>query len=124
MGHGIEKAPDVRVKHPVHSLPEDADVESVQRIVLTASWSEPIGKADEVLLVDGFQYCRNRLLDDLVLYTQDGERPPRSVRLRDVGPSGRAGAVAAFVYAVVQIRQFLFEVFSVGLPRHAVDAWR
>jgi hypothetical protein len=29
------------------------------------------------------------------------------------------------VYAIVQIRQFLVEVFSVGLPRHAVvDAWR
>jgi hypothetical protein len=26
--------------------------------------------------------------------------------------------VAALVYAVVQICQFLFEVFSVGLPRH------
>ena len=24
----------------------------------------------------------------------------------------------------MQIRQLLFEVFSVGLPRHAVDAWR
>jgi hypothetical protein len=99
-------------------------VQGVQRIMLTASRSESIGKTDEVLLVDGLQYCRNRLLDDLVLYTQDGERPLRSVRLRDVDPSGRAGAVAAFVDVVVQIRQFLFEVVSVGLPRHAVDAWR
>src|SRR5215831_3696199 len=24
----------------------------------------------------------------------------------------------------MQIRQLLFEIFSVGLPRHAVDAWR
>jgi hypothetical protein len=52
VGHGIEKAPDVRVKHPVHSFPENADVQGVQRIVLTASRSEPIGKTDEVLLVD------------------------------------------------------------------------
>jgi hypothetical protein len=42
-------------------------VKGVQRIVLTASRSEPIGKADEVLLVDSFQYCRDRLLDDLEL---------------------------------------------------------
>lgn len=118
MGHGIEKAPDIRVEHPVHSLPKNADVQGVQRIVLTASRSEPIGKPDEVLLVDSFQNCR----DGLVLYTQNGERPPRPVSLRDVCPSGRAGAVAAFVYTIVKIRQSLFEVFSVGLPRHAVDA--
>src|ERR1700751_4571600 len=93
----IHEWPDIRIKHPVHSFPENADVKSVQRIVLTASRSEPVGKTDEVLLVDGFQNCRNRLLDDLVLDTQDGERPLRSIRLRDVGPSGRAGAVAAFV---------------------------
>src|SRR6516165_10058094 len=60
----------------------------------------------------------------ILSYTQNGEWPLRSIRLRDVGPSGRAGAVAAFVYAIVQIRKFLFEIFSVGLPRHAVDAWR
>ena len=72
-------------------------MKGVQRIVLTASRSESVGKADEVFLVDGLQNCRDRLLDDLVLNTQDGERPPRSVRLRDVSPSGRAGAVAAFV---------------------------
>jgi hypothetical protein len=111
VGHGIEKAPDIRVEHPVHSLPKNADVQGVQRIVLTASWSEPIGKPDEVLLVDSFQNCRDRLLDGLVLYTQNGERPPRPVSLRDVCPSGRAGAVAAFVYdrgdPSVSLRGFL-----------------
>ena len=36
MGHGIEKALDVRVKHPVHLLPINPGVESIQRIVLAA----------------------------------------------------------------------------------------
>jgi len=63
-------------------------------------------------------------LDDLVLQTQNGERPLGSVRLRDVCPSSGTGAVAALMYAIVQVCQFLFEVFSIGLPRHAVDAWR
>jgi hypothetical protein len=49
-------------------------MQGVQRIVLTASRSEPVGKTDEVFLVDGFQNCRNRLLDDLVLHTQDAPR--------------------------------------------------
>ena len=99
-------------------------MQSVQRIVLATPRPEPIGKPDEVLLVDRLQNCRDRLLDDLVLETQNCERPLRSVRLWDVCPSGRAGAVAALVNAIVQVRQFSFEVFSVGLPRHAVDARR
>jgi len=65
VGHGIEKAPDIRVRHPVHSFPEDTDMQGVQRIVLTTPRSEPIGKTDEILLVDGFQNCRDRLLDNL-----------------------------------------------------------
>src|SRR5215468_2636639 len=117
VGHGIVKAPDIRIEHPVHPLPQDPDVESIQRIVLASSWPEPIGKPDEVLLVDRLQNRRDRLLDHL-------ERPLCSVRLRDVCPTSGTGAVATLVDAIMQYRQFLFEVFSVGLPRHAIDARR
>src|SRR5262249_16212349 len=109
VGHGI----DIRIEHPVHSLPQVTDVESIQRIVLASSWPEPLGKPNEVLLVDRFQNRRDRLLDHLVLKTQNGKRPLSSVRLRDVCPSSGAGAVATLVDAIVQLRQFLFEVFSV-----------
>ena len=88
-------------------------MESIQRIVLASSWPEPVGKPDEVLLVDRLQNRRDRLLDHLVLETQNGKRPLRSVRLRDVCPSSRTGAVATLVDAIVQSCQFLFEVFSV-----------
>ena len=103
-------------------LLQNAGVESVQRIVLATPRPEPIGEADEVLLVDRLQHRHDRLLDDLVLQAPDAQRPLRAVRLRDVCPSGRTGAIAALVYPIVQVFQFLFEVFSVGLPRHAVDA--
>src|SRR5262249_28075686 len=55
VGHGIVKAPDIRIEHPVHPLPQDTNVESIQRIVLTSSWPEPIGKPDEVILLDRLQ---------------------------------------------------------------------
>src|SRR6202011_6322029 len=61
VGHGIEEAPDIRVKHPVHLLPENAGVESVQRIVLAASRPESIGKPQEVLLVDCLDRKSTRL---------------------------------------------------------------
>jgi len=75
----------------------------------------------EVRLVDRLQNKHHRLLDDLVFQAEDTERPLRAVRLRDIAPSGRPGAVAAPVYPGVQLWQVLLEVFSIGLPRHPVD---
>src|SRR5271169_6853368 len=124
MGHGIEEAPDIRVKHPVHLSPENAGVESVQRIVLAAPRPESIGEPEEVFLVDCFENRRDRLLDDFVLQAQNAQRPFRAIRLRNVGSSGRTRSVTAPVHLVVQFLQLLFEVLSVGLPRHAVDARR
>jgi len=54
VGHGIIKALDIRIEHPVHPLPHDAGVESIQRIMLATPRPEPIGETDEVLLVDRF----------------------------------------------------------------------
>ncbi len=51
--------------------------------------------------------------------------PLCAVRLRDVGPFGWPGAVAAPVYPDVQVFQLLFEVFlPVRIPRHAIDPRR
>jgi hypothetical protein len=38
----------------------------VQRIVLGASRKEPVGKSEEVFLLDCFENRRDRLLDDFV----------------------------------------------------------
>src|SRR6266699_1477163 len=124
MGHGIEKALDVRVKHPDHLLAIDPGVESIQRIVLAATRSESIREAEKILLVDGLQNGHDGLLNDLVLQAQNAEWPLGTVRLRDIRPSGRAGSIAAPVHSVVQVFQFLFERFSVGLPCHAIDSGR
>ena len=101
-------------------------MESVQRIVLAASRPEPVGEAQKILLVDGFQHRRDRLLDDFVLQAQNVQGPLRAVRLRNIGPFGRAGAVTAPVYPAVQVLQLFFEVFS-GRPatsRHRYPARR
>src|SRR6266571_2251280 len=103
MGRGIEKALDVQIEHPVHFLPVNSGVECVQRIVLAAPRSEPIGKAKEVLLVDGFQNVHDCLLDDLVLQAQNAQWPLGAVRLRDVYPSGQSGSVTAAMHSLVQV---------------------
>src|ERR1019366_10819396 len=99
-------------------------MERVQRIVLAASWPESVGEPKEVFLVDCFENRRDRLLDDFVLQTQNAQRPFRAISLRNVGLSGRTRSVTAPVHLVVQVLQLLFEVLSVGLPRHTVDARR
>ena len=100
-------------------------MERVQRIVLAASRPEPVGKAQKIRLVDGFQHVHDGLLDDFVLQAQDVQRPLRAVRLRNIGPFGRACAVTAPVYPAVQVFQLLFEVlFLVRIPRHTVDPRR
>ena len=91
VGHGIEKAPDIRIEHPVHLFPEDTDMESVQRIMLAAPRSESVGEPKEVFLVDCFENRRDRLLDDLVLQAPNAQRPFRAIGLRNVvRPAGRA----------------------------------
>src|SRR6266853_1095816 len=124
MGHGIEKALDIRISHPVHLLPVNPGVESVQRIVLTAPRSESIRKAEEILLVDGLQNVHDGLLNDLVLQTQNAEWSLGAVRLRDVCPSGWARPIAAPMHSIVQVFQFLFEGLSIGLPCHAIGSGR
>jgi hypothetical protein len=103
VGHGIEEAPDIRVKHPVHLLPENAGVEGVQRIVLAAPRPESVGEPEEVFLVDCFEDRRDSLLDDFVLQAQNAQRSFRAISLRDVGPSGRTRSVTAPVHLVVQV---------------------
>jgi hypothetical protein len=80
VGHGIEKGPDVRIEHPVHLLPEDTNVESVQRVVLAASRPESVRKPEKVFLVDCFQNRRDCLLNDFVLQAQNAQGPFRAIR--------------------------------------------
>jgi hypothetical protein len=43
------------------------------------------------------------------------------MKRQPVRSSGRTCSVTAPVHLVVQLLQLLFKVFSIGLPRHAVD---
>ena len=97
-------------------------MESVQRIMLASPRPEPIGKADEVFLVDRLQHRHDRLLDNLVFQAPDGSKGAWS---RPPSECSSAWPVALYSCLCVSVRagrQFLVEVFSVGLPRHAVDA--
>ena len=82
----VEEGPDVGVQDPVHLSQIDPVGERVQRVVLRAPGTEPVGEAEEVRLVDSVQHLHERALDDLVLQRRDAERPLPAVGLRDVLP--------------------------------------
>src|SRR5689334_22656791 len=79
-----EERPDISVEDEVHLSAADPDDQGIQRVVLTAPWSEPTREPEEVLLVDRVQYRGHRLLDDLVFERSDRKRALAAVFLRNV----------------------------------------
>jgi hypothetical protein len=63
----IEKATNVCIEHPVHSLPLNAHRQRIQRLMRTATRTKPIGKAFEVDLINLIEDRHHSLLNDFVL---------------------------------------------------------
>ena len=83
--HVVEEATNVRIEHPVHSLPLDAHCQRVQRLMRAATGPEPVRKAFEVDLVDLVENRHHSLLNDFVLQCCDAQRtlPPVGLRYID-----------------------------------------
>ena len=62
--------------------------ERIQRMMRAALGPEPIGEAEEVLLVDGVERLDDCPLENLVLQHGDAERPLPPERPAQVGPPG------------------------------------
>src|SRR5467141_1941809 len=89
----IEKAFDVQVEHPVHFSRQQSRVQSIQRLMLAAPWSEPVRKSKKIRFVDGVQHLDRRTLDDLVFQRRDSERSLPPVGLRDKHSTHRLRSV-------------------------------
>src|ERR1019366_7414703 len=72
--HVVEEATNVRIKHPVHSLPLDARRQRVQRLMRAATGPEPVRKAFEVDLIDLIEDRHHSLLNNFVLQCSDAQR--------------------------------------------------
>src|SRR5713226_9344769 len=81
----IEEAQNVRIEHPVHSLPLNAHRQRVQRLMRAATGTEPVRKALEVDLVNLVEDRHHGLLNDFVLQRRDAQwtLPPISLRNKD-----------------------------------------
>jgi hypothetical protein len=97
----VEKPSNVRVEHPVHSLPPDSHCQCVQRLVRVATRPEPIRVAFEVHLVDLIENGHHGLLDDLVLQRCNAQRTSPSVGLRNIDSSRWLCLIRSTVYSAV-----------------------
>jgi len=90
--------------------------------MLIAAGSKPIGEPQERLLIDRVEHVDHGLLRDLVLHTQNAERSLRAIRLVDVDTPSRLRPIPPRVQSRMQVLEVFFQVASVSLPRHSIDA--
>src|SRR5579863_9919908 len=119
----IEKAPDVTVQNPVHLLPRNRDVQRIQRLMLTAPWSETIREPPKVLLVNLIENFDHGVLDDFIFQRRDPERPLPTIRFRDVHSSRWLRSVSAAVNPAVQIGEPTIQPGLILLPSDSVYPW-
>jgi len=63
---------------------------------------KPIGKAEEVHLVDDVKNRHQGMLDDLVFQGGNAQGPHASIRLGDVGPLGGLGPIGQLVSSALR----------------------
>src|SRR5665213_1244311 len=115
-----EKVADISVQHIVHLLLFDPDRQRIECVVGTTSRPEPIGVAEEVLLVDRIQHLDNRPLEHLVLQGGYSERALAPVRFRYEHSPRRTCPVGTAVDSYEQVFEVRSKVLPVLLPRDPV----
>src|SRR5438046_8785400 len=85
--HVVEEATNVRIEHPVHSLPLDAHRQRVERLVRAATGPKPVRAASEVDLIDLVENRHHSLVKDFVLPSRTAQRTLPPVGLRCVDSS-------------------------------------
>jgi hypothetical protein len=67
VAHVVKEPANVRIEHPVHSLPQKSHIQRVQRLMRVSSRTESVRKAFEVDLIYLVENRHHSLLNDLVL---------------------------------------------------------
>jgi len=117
----IEKAAYVSIEHPVHTLAHQRRVQRGESHMRASPWSEAIGEAEEVGLVDSAEKLGDRTLDDLVLQRRHSERALPTIGFWDVDTSNRLWPVTARVDARAEIPEVRLQILLVRCHRHPID---
>src|SRR5437879_9001699 len=120
----IEKAFDVQIEHPVHCSRHQSRVQSIQRLMLAAPWSEPVRETKKVRFIDGIQHLDRRTLDDFVFQCRNSERSLPPVGLRDKYPTHRLRSIRSSLQPFGQILEIPLQFLPIVPPRFPVHARR
>ncbi len=112
----VEKAAHVQVQHPVHMSLIESAPQRIQRLMLAASWPEPVGEAEEIRFVDLVQYLHRRSLDKLVFERRNAERSLPPVRLWDVHSANRFRPVRSALQPMGEVLEICLKSLAVVPP--------
>src|ERR1039457_6301868 len=124
VAHVVEEATNIRIEHPIHSLPLDARRQRVQRLMRAATGPEPVREAFEVDLIDMIEDRHHGLLNDFVLQCRDAQWTSLPIGLRNIDSSGGLCPIPSTVHPSVQIEKSILQPGFILLPRHAIDSRR
>src|SRR5438445_771268 len=120
----IEKAFDVQIQQPVHLSRQQSRVQSIQRLMLAAPWSEPVRETKKVRFIDGIRHLDRRTLDDFVFQCRNSERSLPPVGVRDKYPTHRLRSVRSSLQPLGKIVEVCLQRLAVVPPRLPVHARR
>ena len=122
VGNSIEKAANIKIKHPVHFPRQQSCVERAQRLVLAAPGSEPVREAQEIRFVDGVHHLDRRALDDFVFQRRHSERSLPPISLGDIHPTHRLRSVRSSLQPFGKVLEIHFQFLAVVPPRVPIHA--
>ena len=120
----IKEATNVRIEYPVHSLPFDAHVQRVQRLMRATSRTESIRKAAKVHLVYLVEDGHHRLLDNLVFQRSGAQWPLPAISLRYVHSSRGLRPIRSTVHSAMEFGRPSLQVLFIPLPTYSVYSRR
>src|SRR5580698_4165342 len=120
----VEEPTNVCIEYPVHSLPLDAHVQRVQRLMGAASRTKSVRKAAKVHLVYLVEDGYHRLLDNLVFQRSDAQRPLPAISLRYVHSSRGLRPIRSTVHSAMEFGKPNLQVMFILLPTYSVYSGR
>ncbi len=116
----VKEPTNIRIEYPVHSLPLEAHIQRVQRLMWTAPRTKSIRKAPKVHLVYLVEDGDHRLLDNLVFQRGDAQRPLPAISFRYVRSSRGLRPIRSTVHSAMQLGKPSLQALLILLPTHSV----
>src|SRR5262249_7106775 len=118
----VVEVPNVRIEHPVHSLPLDTHSQRIQRLMRATTGPKPVGKAFEVDLINLIEDGHHGLLNNFVLQRRDTQWTLPPISLRNVDSPRGLCPIRSTVHPAMKIDKSILQSGFILLPCDTVDS--